>query len=110
MLRQPPGGGLAGQDARRAPCVDDLNAAAEAGVQLGRIRIDTETCERCAGHVKIIVEASNRCIEDPAVVERILAHLKSKAPSVGTALLPENRGPPQARLGAPASSTDSMTP
>ena len=36
--------------------------------------IDIETCERCAGHVKIIA-----CIEDPAVIERILAHLKGKA-------------------------------
>jgi hypothetical protein len=74
---------------------------------LGRIRIDIETCERSAGQVKIIVETSNRCIEDPAVIEKILAHLKGKAPSVGTALLPENRGPPQARLGVPASSTES---
>ncbi len=41
-------------------------AASEAGVQLGRIRIDIETCERCAGQVKIIVEASNRCIQAPA--------------------------------------------
>jgi hypothetical protein len=55
--------------------------------------VDTETCEQCAGQVKIIA-----CIDDPAVIERILAHLKGKAPSVGTALLPENRGPPQARL------------
>jgi hypothetical protein len=77
---------------------------------LARIRIDIETCERCAGQAKIIVETSNRSIEDPAVIERILAYLKGKAPSVGTALLPENRGPPQARLGVPASSTDSMTP
>jgi hypothetical protein len=68
-------------------------------------RATRQTCERCAGQVKIIA-----CIEDPAVIERILAHLKGKAPSVGTALLPENRGPPQARLGVPASSTDSMTP
>ena len=30
--------------------------------------IDIETCERCAGQVKIIA-----CIEDPAVIERILA-------------------------------------
>jgi hypothetical protein len=61
--------------------------------------IDIETCERCAGQVKIIVEASNRCIEGPAVIERILAHLKGKEPSVGAALLPENRAPPpQARL------------
>jgi hypothetical protein len=55
--------------------------------------IDIETCERCAGQVKIIA-----CIEDPAVIKRILAHLNGKAPSVGTALLPENRAPPQARL------------
>ena len=52
--------------------------------------IDIETCERCAGQVKIIVEASNRCIEDPVVIERILAqHLKNKEPSAGTAMLPE---------------------
>jgi hypothetical protein len=55
--------------------------------------IDIETCERCAGQVKIIA-----CIEDPAVIERILAHLKSKAPFAELALVPEGRGPPQARL------------
>ena len=56
--------------------------------------IDIETCERCKGQVKIIA-----CIEDPAVIERILAHLNGKAPSAGTALLPEGRAPPpQARL------------
>jgi hypothetical protein len=60
--------------------------------------IDIETCERCAGQVKIIVEASNRCIEDPAVIKRILAHLNGKAPSTEPALVPENRAPPQARL------------
>jgi len=55
--------------------------------------IEIETCERCAGQVKIIA-----CIEDPAVIERILAHLKSKAPSAELALVPEGRGSPQARL------------
>ncbi len=55
--------------------------------------IDIETCERCAGQVKIIA-----CIEDPAVIERILAHLNGKAPSIGKAVLPEDRAPPQARL------------
>jgi hypothetical protein len=30
-----------------------------------------EVCERCAGQVKIIA-----CIEDPTVIERILAHRK----------------------------------
>jgi hypothetical protein len=43
-------------------------------------------------------QTSNRCIEDPAVIARILAHLKGKAPSTKPALVPENRAPPQARL------------
>jgi hypothetical protein len=46
------------------------------GVQLGRIRIDIEARERCAGEVKIIA-----CIEGPTVIERILTHLKGKEPS-----------------------------
>jgi hypothetical protein len=45
--------------------------------------------------VKIIA-----CIEDPAVIERILAYLKGRASYAGTALLPEGRAPPQARLHA----------
>lgn len=52
------------------------------------IDIDIETCERYAGQVKIIVETSNRCIEDPAVIERILAHLNSKVSSAKLALVP----------------------
>jgi hypothetical protein len=61
--------------------------------------IEIEICDRCTGQVKIIVEASNRCIEGPAVIERILTHLNGKAPSAGTALLPEDRAlTPQARL------------
>jgi hypothetical protein len=67
--------------------------------------IDIETCERCAGQVKIIAY-----IEDPAVIERILAHLNGKAPSADLVMLPEGRAPPQARLGAPGCSTESMTP
>jgi hypothetical protein len=56
--------------------------------------IDIETCERCAGQVKIIA-----CIEDPTVIERILAHLKSRAPSTEPVMLPDGRAPPpQARL------------
>jgi DNA-binding transcriptional regulator YbjK len=62
--------------------------------------IDFETCERCAGQVKIIVEASNRCIEDTAVIERILSHLKGKETSAESelAMLPDGRAPPKARL------------
>jgi hypothetical protein len=43
-----------------------------------------------------------RSLEDPAVIERILAHLKGKESSSELAMLPEGRAPPQARLGAPA--------
>jgi hypothetical protein len=63
--------------------------------------IDIETCERCVGQVKIIAS-----IEDPAVIERILAHLNGKASSTKPAMPPEGRAPPQARLGVPASSIE----
>ena len=43
----------------------------------------------------------------PSVIEKILAHLNNKASSAGAALLPEGRGPPQARLGVPDSSIES---
>ena len=36
--------------------------------------IDIEVCARCGGHVKVIAN-----IEDPAVIEHILKHLKHKA-------------------------------
>jgi hypothetical protein len=38
--------------------------------------IDIETCERCGGKVRIIAS-----IEDPAVVVRILVHLRLAPPS-----------------------------
>ena len=37
--------------------------------------IDIETCERCAGRVKVIAS-----IEDPQVIEKILAHLEKTEP------------------------------
>jgi hypothetical protein len=40
--------------------------------------IDIEVCARCGGYVRAIVEASNRCIEDQDIIDRILAHLESK--------------------------------
>jgi hypothetical protein len=42
------------------------------------IRIDIEVCGRRGGAVRIIVEASNRFIEDQDVIDRILAHLERK--------------------------------
>ena len=55
--------------------------------------IDIETCEKCKGPVKIIA-----CVEDPAVIEKILRHLKEKAVSNNKVQLPPGRAPPQIEL------------
>ena len=51
--------------------------------------IDIETCTACGGPMRIIA-----CIEDPAVIKAILAHLRSKARPVHAARLPPGRAPP----------------
>jgi len=48
-----------------------------------------ETCAGCGGTMRIIA-----CIEDPAVIKAILAHLRSKARPVHAARLPPGRAPP----------------
>jgi hypothetical protein len=55
--------------------------------------IDVETCSGCGGAMKIIA-----CIEDPKVIQKILAHLDSLIPVPLTAVLPESRAPPQISL------------
>ena len=55
--------------------------------------IDIETCEKCKGPVKIIA-----CVEDPAVIEKILRHLREKSNSNNCAKLPPERAPPQIEL------------
>jgi len=55
--------------------------------------IDIENCEKCQGPVKIIA-----CVEDPAVIAKILKHLKEKAVSSNTVKLPPERAPPQMGL------------
>lgn len=53
--------------------------------------IDITECEQCKGPVKIIA-----CIEDPVVIEKILAHLKAKTgKQLQPATLPPPRGPPR---------------
>jgi hypothetical protein len=62
--------------------------------------IDIEVCEHCGGHVKVIAS-----IEDPAVIEHILKHLKQKAVDTDTAtchILPLERAPPQGGLFDPS--------
>lgn len=51
--------------------------------------IDIETCSECGGDVHIIAS-----IEDPAVIQKILAHLDDGATSVTSELLPKCRAPP----------------
>ena len=51
--------------------------------------IDIETCAECGGDVKIIAS-----IEDPAVIQKILAHLDNIATTAATGLLPQSRAPP----------------
>jgi len=55
--------------------------------------IDIETCAECGGDVKIIA-----CIEDPAVIQKILAHLDDIAVPADLSLLPECRAPPATGL------------
>ena len=48
---------------------------------------------RCA--VRVIA-----CVDDPVVIRKILSHLKNKAVSMPTGLLPEERDGPQMGEGA----------
>jgi len=56
--------------------------------------IDVTTCCECGGDVKIIAS-----IEDPVVIQKILAHLDGNATSAATELLPGCRSPPGQPLG-----------
>ena len=62
--------------------------------------IDIENCEKCGGQVKVIAS-----IEDPAVIEHILKHLKQKAATANISdpnALPPERAPPQIALFHPS--------
>ena len=56
-------------------------------------KIDIETCSECGGDVRIIAS-----IEDPAVIQKILAHLDDNSTFAATALLPDCRASPPAGL------------
>jgi hypothetical protein len=55
--------------------------------------IDIETCAACGGTMRIIA-----CIEDPAIVEKILAHLNAKVREPEATRRPPCRAPPQRGL------------
>ena len=52
---------------------------------------------RCGGSVRVIADASDRCIEDQDVIDRILAHLRDKEQGTPDLphLAPPSRAPPQ---------------
>ena len=56
--------------------------------------IDIETCPACGGAMRIIA-----CIEDAAVIEKILAHLDAKAAPAQASQPPPSRAPPAPALG-----------
>ena len=56
--------------------------------------IDIETCSECGGDVRIVAS-----IEDPVVIQKILAHLDNTASSAVTSLLPDCRASPSRPAG-----------
>jgi len=51
--------------------------------------IDVESCARCAKTVRVIAS-----IEEPALIERILAHVRERGAKVEPARDPPSTGPP----------------
>lgn len=86
---------------RHAPTADpeertpaERRAAMTWAQRLKRVfEIDIETCPACGGVVRIIA-----CIEDPEVIEKILARLDAKASEPEARLRPPSRAPPQRGL------------
>lgn len=95
-------------DAKDGPTPTERRAAMTWAQRLKRVfNIDIETCKTCGGQVKIIA-----CIEDPAVVDKILTHLDTKDASRAGARLRLSRAPPQPGLfgsdaADPAGNSDS---
>ena len=56
--------------------------------------IDIVTCAACGGAMRIIA-----CIEDPVVIEKILAHLDAKAAAAQASRPPPCRAPPARPFG-----------
>jgi hypothetical protein len=65
--------------------------------------VEIQTCQRCGGPLKVIAS-----IEDPVLIERILAQLERAAVDEGLAPF-ASRGPPQLRCSESDSSPCSRT-
>jgi hypothetical protein len=53
-----------------------------------------ETCRECGGAIRIIA-----CIEDPAVIRKILTYLDKQEPRQWAGRLPQGRVPPAGLFG-----------
>ena len=92
--RRGKGGQRAATDDMDEPTLAERRAAMTWAQRLKRVfGIDIETCPACGGAVRIIA-----CIEDPVVIEKILAHLDAKAPEPEATRRPPCRAPPQRGL------------
>ena len=58
--------------------------------------IEIGVCGNCGGTVKVIADASDRCIEEHEAIDRILDHLRQKEQETPTQphLAPPTRAPP----------------
>jgi hypothetical protein len=54
--------------------------------------IDIETCRRCGGRLEVLAS-----LEDPLVIERILAHVNQTSPTGEAPFVP--RAPPASKKG-----------
>ena len=73
----------------------EQRAAMSGAQRLKRVfNIDIETCSVCGGALRIIA-----CIEDSAVIEKILAHLDAKAAADQASRPPPSRAPPARPFG-----------
>jgi hypothetical protein len=78
-----------------APTPAERRAAMTWARRLKRVfGIDITTCRECGGAVKVIA-----CIEDPAVIQKILTHLDKQGPQREVGRLPQGRGPPTGLFG-----------
>ena len=76
------------EEQRKTPA--ERHAAMTWAQRLKRVfNIDIQTCSACGGAVKVIA-----CIQDPAVIDKILTHLQQKGIPDPKGLLPQSRAPP----------------
>ena len=76
------------EDQERTPA--ERRASMTWAQRLKRIfNIDIQTCQTCGGALKVIA-----CIEDPAVIKKILDHLEKIAETEKPRPLPKSRAPP----------------